>query len=96
MFSRLPMLAISRGVRKPRPKSMAGAAVRTQIGLVIRGMDRVLIDANTFSAPNLFSAHYASPVRKLVVRRVLMSRISQRSCCCDMNMSGAEVSVLGR
>jgi hypothetical protein len=26
------------------------------------------------------------PVRQLVVRRVLMSRISQRSCCCDMNM----------
>jgi hypothetical protein len=26
------------------------------------------------------------PVRKLVVRRVLISRIIQRSSCCDMNM----------
>jgi hypothetical protein len=35
---------------------------------------------------DLFSADYAPSVRKLVVRRVLISRISQRSCCCDMNM----------
>jgi hypothetical protein len=51
MFSSLPMVAISRDLRKPGPASMARScfqSVRGQIGVVIRGMDRVLIDANTF------------------------------------------------
>jgi hypothetical protein len=37
--------------RQPGPASMARScfqSVRGQIGVVIRGMDRVLIDANTF------------------------------------------------
>ena len=32
------------------------SAVRTQIGVIIRGMNRVLIDANIFPGPNLFPA----------------------------------------
>ena len=76
MFSSLPMVAISRGLRKPRPTSMA----RSCFWLFA---DRLALSSGLWiacsSTPTHFPAHYASPVRKPVVRRVLMSRISQRS-----------------
>jgi hypothetical protein len=40
---------------------------------------RVLIDADTFPAPNYSLCTMLPPVRTPVVRRVLISRISQRS-----------------
>ena len=75
-------------------------AVRTQIGVVIRGMDRVLIDANTFPAPDLFSAHSAS-IRPEACRppcpdiahqpAVLLLRHEHA-----LAVSGVEMSILGR
>ena len=49
MFSKLPMVAISRDVRKPDQARSASGCSRTDC-VVIRVMCHVLIDANTFPA----------------------------------------------
>jgi hypothetical protein len=75
-------------------------AVRTQIGVVIRGMDHVLIDANTFPAPNLFSAHSASirpeassPACPDFAHHPAILLLRHEHA---LAVSGVEVSVLGR
>lgn len=89
MFSRLPTLAISLGVRKPRPTSMARSCSRLFA-------HRLALSSGIWTAYSSTPTHSPHPVyslramlrsvRKPVAHRILMSRISQRSCCCDMNM----------
>ena len=106
MFLKLPMVAISRGVRKPGPTSVARsclrrfAHIRTQTGVDIRTMDRVLIDATIFLAPSLFFANSAS-IRS-VARRPPRPDIAHQPAILLLrhehvpSVAGAHVSVLGR
>jgi hypothetical protein len=54
IFSKLPMLAISRGVRKPRPGQICFRLFEGRLALSsgVWSMEHVLIDANTFPADN--------------------------------------------
>ena len=102
MFSRLPMVAISRDLRKPGPTSVGRPRrlFADRLALSIRGVDRVLIDANTFPSSNLFSGHSAStrpeassPPSPDVAHQpaVLLLRHEHVP-----SVAGAHVSVLGR
>jgi hypothetical protein len=94
------MVAISRYLRKPGPGQTPLPAVRGQIVVVIRSMDHVLIDANTFPAPNLFPAHSAlirpeagSPPCLDVAHQPAILLLRHEHA---LAVAGAHVSVLGR
>jgi hypothetical protein len=73
MFSKLPMLAISRGVRKPRPGQICFRLFEGRLALS-SGIWSTCSSTPTHSLPTM-----PQSVRKPIARRVLMSRISQRS-----------------
>src|SRR5450755_4745777 len=63
MFSRLPMLAISRGVRKPGPRSMARSCFLLfahRLALSSGVWTACSSTTNKSPGPNLFCAHYAT------------------------------------